>query len=65
MDVMMEKATLMKQSLCALGQSPILPITTILKSFREEFVRHSQAGGTCPECGRTLAKFYRKGSNHH
>ena len=65
MDVMMEKAALMKQSLCALGQSPILPITTILKSFREEFVRHSQAGGTCPECGRTLAKFYRKGSNHH
>jgi NADH-quinone oxidoreductase subunit F len=62
MDTMVEKATLMKQSLCALGQSPILPITTVLKSFREEFVRHCQGGESCPECGRTLITFYK---SHH
>jgi NADH:ubiquinone oxidoreductase subunit F (NADH-binding) len=37
-DAMIDKAQLMKKaSLCALGQSPVLPITTILKYFRDEF----------------------------
>jgi NADH-quinone oxidoreductase subunit F len=59
-DAMVEKATLMKKaSLCALGQSPVLPITTILKYFREEFVRHCDPGYECPECDKTLARFYR------
>ncbi|MEA1964643.1 MAG: NADH-quinone oxidoreductase subunit NuoF [Candidatus Aerophobetes bacterium] len=35
-----------KTSLCALGQSPILPISTILKYFREEFIEHIK--GRCP-----------------
>jgi NADH:ubiquinone oxidoreductase subunit F (NADH-binding) len=58
-DTMVEKAQLMKQaSLCALGQSPILPITTTLKYFREEFLRHCDSGYNCPECDRTIARFY-------
>ena len=59
-DTMIEKAQLMKKaSLCALGQSPVLPITTILKYFRDEFVRHCDPGYTCPECDRTIKRFYR------
>lgn len=59
-DAMVEKAILMKKaSLCALGQSPVLPITSTLKYFREEFVRHCDPEYKCPECDRTLARFYR------
>ncbi|MDD5245169.1 MAG: NAD(P)H-dependent oxidoreductase subunit E, partial [Syntrophorhabdaceae bacterium] len=59
-DAMIDKAQLMKKaSLCALGQSPVLPITTILKYFRDEFVRHCDPGYTCPECDRTIKRFYR------
>lgn len=58
-DAMIDKAQLMKKaSLCALGQSPVLPITTILKYFRDEFVRHCDPGYTCPECDRTIKRFY-------
>ena len=59
-DTLVEKATLMKKaSLCALGQSPVLPITTTLKYFREEFLKHCNPGYRCPECDKTLARFYR------
>jgi NADH:ubiquinone oxidoreductase subunit F (NADH-binding)/NADH:ubiquinone oxidoreductase subunit E len=59
-DIMVEKAALMKKaSLCALGQSPVLPLTTILKYFREEFLKHCNPRYSCPECDRTLARFYR------
>ena len=59
-DAMIDKAQLMKKaSLCALGQSPVLPITTILKYFRDEFLRHCDPGYTCPECDRTIKRFYR------
>lgn len=59
MDVMIEKAQLMKQaSLCALGQSPLLPINTTFKYFKEEFLKHCDPGYKCPECDKTLAIFY-------
>ena len=54
-DVMIHKARLMKHSLCALGQSPILPITTMLKYFRKDFERHCAADHVCPQCDRTLS----------
>jgi NADH:ubiquinone oxidoreductase subunit F (NADH-binding)/NADH:ubiquinone oxidoreductase subunit E len=58
MDRMLEKATLMKQSLCALGQSPILPVRSILNYFREDFIKHCDPRYHCPECDKTLATFY-------
>jgi len=46
-DLMLHTAKVMqKTSLCALGQSPILPISTILKYFREEVTEHIK--GKCP-----------------
>ncbi|WP_049749906.1 NADH-quinone oxidoreductase subunit NuoF [Syntrophus aciditrophicus] len=59
LDLMVEKAKLMKNSLCALGQSPILPITTMLKYFREDFLRHCDPSLCCPECANSLAHYYR------
>ncbi|OPY74278.1 MAG: NADP-reducing hydrogenase subunit HndC [Syntrophorhabdus sp. PtaU1.Bin058] len=60
-DRMIEKAQLMKKaSLCALGQSPLLPLTTVLKYFRDEFMRHCDPGYACPECDRTIKRFYRQ-----
>ncbi len=50
LDSMVEKAELMKASLCALGQSPILPVRTVLKYFRDEFVRHCAPGSRCRPC---------------
>jgi len=58
-DVMIDKATLMqKASLCALGQSPILPIQTMLKYFRDDFVKHCDPDYSCPECDKSLKKYY-------
>lgn len=59
-DRMVDKAVLMKKaSLCALGQSPVLPITTMLKYFRPEFEQHCRPVHKCPECDKTLQRFYR------
>jgi NADH-quinone oxidoreductase subunit F len=58
-DLLVEKATLMKKaSLCALGQSPILPIETMLKYFRDEFVKHCNVSYECNQCDYTLKRFY-------
>jgi NADH-quinone oxidoreductase subunit F len=58
-DLMIENATLMKKaSLCALGQSPIMPITTILKYFRGEFEKHCNPGFACGACDRSLKTYY-------
>jgi NADH:ubiquinone oxidoreductase subunit F (NADH-binding) len=58
-DTMIEKATLMKKaSLCALGQSPVLPIVTAIKYFRGDFVKHCDPGYKCPECDKTISRFY-------
>lgn len=54
-DVMVKKARLMKNALCALGQSPILPITSMLKYFREEFERHCDPAYACSQCDKTLS----------
>ena len=64
LDVLIKKATLMqKASLCALGQSPILPIRTMLKYFKDEFIRHCDPGYSCPECDRSLKRYY-SGAGH-
>ncbi len=58
-DAMVEKAALMKKaSLCALGQSPIMPITTMLKYFRKEFAEHCNPKHKCPQCDRSLLRYY-------
>ncbi|TAL35048.1 MAG: NADH-quinone oxidoreductase subunit NuoF [Spirochaetes bacterium] len=58
-DLMLDKASLMKKaSLCALGQSPIMPITTILKYFRREFEKHCDPGFACGACDRSLKTYY-------
>lgn len=63
-DILVRKATLMqKASLCALGQSPILPIKTMLKYFKDEFVRHCDPKYSCPECDRSLKRYY-SGTSH-
>lgn len=54
-DTMVKKGRLMKNALCALGQSPILPITSMLKYFREEFERHCDPEYACPQCDKTLS----------
>jgi NADH:ubiquinone oxidoreductase subunit F (NADH-binding) len=59
-DRMVEKALLMKKaSLCAMGQSPILPVTTMVRNFRQEFERHGHPDHNCPACDRTLQRLYR------
>jgi len=63
-DLMIEKATLMKKaSLCALGQSPIMPIATTLKYFRKEFEKHCDPSYTCKACDASLKTYY-TGSVH-
>jgi NADH-quinone oxidoreductase subunit F len=58
-DLMAEKANLMKKaSLCALGQSPIMPITTALKYFRREFEKHCDREHACKACDRSLKTYY-------
>jgi len=59
LDVMIKKAELMKKaSFCALGQSPIMPIATILKYFRDEFVKHADKNHVCPACDQSLKTYY-------
>ncbi len=58
-DELLEKSGLMKKaSLCALGQSPIMPITTTLKYFRDEFVRHTDPKHQCAACDMSLKTYY-------
>ncbi len=60
-DAMVEKSKLMKSaSLCALGQSPVLPVTTMLKYFRVEFDKHCDPGHKCPQCERSVELFFSK-----
>lgn len=60
-DLMVKKAELMKKSsLCALGQSPIMPIVTMLKYFRNEFEKHCDPDYKCKECDTSLNKYYEK-----
>lgn len=64
-DLMIEKANLMrKASLCALGQSPILPITTMLKYFKDEFVKHTDHNYKCAKCDESLRRYYSGHSGH-
>ncbi|MBN1878724.1 NADH-quinone oxidoreductase subunit NuoF [bacterium] len=52
-------ATLMKQtSLCALGQSPIMPIETMLKYFRKDFENHCNPDYKCAACDASLSRFF-------
>lgn len=63
-DLMIEKAALMKKaSLCALGQSPLMPITTTLNYFRSEFERHCDPGYACKACDQSLKTYY--GASFH
>jgi NADH-quinone oxidoreductase subunit F len=58
-DLLLSKASLMKKaSLCALGQSPIMPITTMLNYFRKEFEAHCDPSHKCPACDKSLRKYY-------
>jgi len=58
-DLLVSKSKLMqKASLCALGQSPVLPITTMLNYFREDFVRHCDPKYMCSECNRSIKRYY-------
>lgn len=53
------KAALMKKSsFCALGQSPIMPIETLLKNFRNEFEAHCRSDHQCEACDRSLRRYY-------
>ncbi len=63
-DLMVKKAELMKKaSLCALGQSPIMPIVTTLKYFRKEFEKHCDPDYACRSCDASLRTYY-TGSAH-
>jgi NADH:ubiquinone oxidoreductase subunit F (NADH-binding)/NADH:ubiquinone oxidoreductase subunit E len=57
-ETMVQKAELMVHSLCALGQSPILPIRTMLKYFRDQFLRHCDPDYPCPECDSSIKRYY-------
>ncbi|MBP7865951.1 MAG: NAD(P)H-dependent oxidoreductase subunit E [Acidobacteria bacterium] len=62
LDQMLEKARMMKKaSFCALGQSPVMPVETMLRNFRAEFENHCNPGHACPACDRSLAQYYRGG----
>jgi NADH:ubiquinone oxidoreductase subunit F (NADH-binding)/NADH:ubiquinone oxidoreductase subunit E len=64
LDLMIEKATLMKKaSLCALGQSPIMPILTTLKYFRKEFEKHCDPAYRCNACDKSLEAYYAHGGH--
>ena len=58
-DTMIKKAEIMqKASLCALGQSPIMPIVTTLKYFKDEFVKHCDSSYKCDACDESLKTYY-------
>lgn len=60
LDRMISIAQMMKKSsLCALGQSPIMPIETMLRNFRTEFEDHCNPDYKCPACDRSLAHYYK------
>jgi len=57
--LMIDTAKMMKlASLCALGQSPVLPIETMIRNFREEFVKHCDPDYECPQCDSSLKVYY-------
>ncbi len=61
---LLAKSTLMKKaSFCALGQSPVMPITTLVKHFRAEFEAHCRADHECEACDRSLARYYQAGAH--
>jgi len=63
-DLMVKKSELMKKgSLCALGQSPVMPIVTMLKYFRNEFEAHCDPDYKCEKCDISLSRYY--SSVHH
>ncbi len=63
-DLMVKKAELMKKSsLCALGQSPIMPIVTILKYFIKEFEKHCDTNYKCNACDASLKSYYTGGAH--
>jgi NADH:ubiquinone oxidoreductase subunit F (NADH-binding)/NADH:ubiquinone oxidoreductase subunit E len=63
-DLMVEKASLMKQaSFCALGQSPIMPIATMLKYFKKEFEKHCDPAYKCKACDKSLEAHYQDGGH--
>jgi NADH-quinone oxidoreductase subunit F len=65
LEQMLETARLMKKSsFCALGQSPIMPVETMLKCFHGEFEAHCRPEYECPECDRSLAAYYPRGTSH-
>ncbi|HPQ40690.1 MAG TPA: NADH-ubiquinone oxidoreductase-F iron-sulfur binding region domain-containing protein, partial [bacterium] len=47
-----------KTSLCALGQSPIMPIRTMLKYFRDVFEAHCSPDTECPQCDASLSHYF-------
>jgi len=58
-DLLIKKSELMKNtSLCALGQSPVLPITTMLKYFKDEFLKHCDHNYKCAACDESLKTYY-------
>jgi NADH-quinone oxidoreductase subunit F len=58
-DLLVSKSELMKTgSLCALGQSPIMPVKTMLKYFRNEFEKHCDPDYSCPACDESLKTYY-------
>ena len=58
-DLLVKKSELMKTaSLCALGQSPVLPITTMLKYSRDEFLKHCNHDYKCAACDESLKTYY-------
>ncbi|MBN1426044.1 NAD(P)H-dependent oxidoreductase subunit E [Candidatus Fermentibacteria bacterium] len=61
---MRETAALMKKtSLCALGQSPIMPLETLVKNFPAEFEAHCRADYGCAACDRSLGRYYTASSH--
>ncbi len=58
-DEMVRLSNLMKQtSLCALGQSPVMPIETMLKYFRSDFEKHCDPDHDCPACDASLKHYF-------
>lgn len=56
---MIKRSEMMKTaSLCALGQSPAMPVVTMIRYFRDEFIRHCDRSYKCDACDRTLKANY-------
>jgi NADH:ubiquinone oxidoreductase subunit F (NADH-binding) len=63
-DLMVNKAEFMKKSsLCALGQSPVMPIVTMLNYYRNDFEKHCDPNYSCECCDESLRVYY-TGNTH-